>query len=419
MSYDLCVIGAGAGGLTTAAFAANMGAKVVLIEREEMGGDCLNWGCVPSKALLASAHRHESFEEAMEHVKRAIKAIAPHDSVERFEGLGVRVIMGEASFTSHTTLIVNGETITAKRFVIATGTRAFVPDGLPAHLTHKDIFQLTTKPEHLLIIGAGAIGVEMAQAFAQLNCKVTLLARRRILPHEDEEAALIIKQLLEKDGVEVLENTTFAQQPHSHMLVAAGRVPNVESLNLDVAGVTHTHKGIMTDKALRTRNKRIYTAGDIAGRDAFTHAAGHMGAQVAQQILFGKPFDISKSLIPHCIYTSLEVASVGMVTPQCLKANLEDNDRAVCENNPQGFVKIYHEKGVIKGAVIVGKGAGEMISLYTLAIQKRMKLVDIAGVIMPYPTLSEAGKSAVGEYFRAFSNNRWLRLFVKWKLKLS
>jgi pyruvate/2-oxoglutarate dehydrogenase complex dihydrolipoamide dehydrogenase (E3) component len=203
------------------------------------------------------------------------------------------------------------------------------------------------------------------------------------------------------------------------MLVAAGRKPNIENLNLDVADVQWNDKGIITDKSLRTTNKRIYAIGDVAGREAFTHAAGHMGGQVAQHILFGKPFDINKSLIPHCIYTSLEVASVGMKTNSCLKADFSDNDRSICEGNPQGFIKIYHEKGIIKGAVIVGKGAGEMISLYTLALQKGMKLVDIAQIIMPYPTLSEVGKRAVGEYFRSFSSNKWLRLFVKWKLKLT
>lgn len=407
--YDVCVIGAGSGGLTTAAFCASLGAKVLLIEKHKMGGDCLNYGCVPSKALL-HASKSMDFKAAMHHVRQAIKTIEPNDSIERFKTLGVEVIIGEGLFISPTTLQVNKREIKARKFVIATGARAKILD--KNHLTHETIFDLEERPETLGIIGGGAIGVEMAQAFAKLGTKVTLMTQNRLLPRESLEATNLIREALIRDGVIIKENTKELWGKYDKILCAIGRTPNL-ALNLEKAGINYTEKGIIVDKSLKTSNKNIFAIGDVVG-GGFTHAAGHHGSLVAQNILFKRPINHMKSAMPRCIYTSPEIAVVGETTGyHILRAEFTHNDRAITEDKTTGFITLHvTPKGKIKGAEVVGASAGEMISLYTLAINKGFGINDIAGIIMPYPTLSEIGKRAAGEYYKASAKKPWIRWLV-------
>jgi pyruvate/2-oxoglutarate dehydrogenase complex dihydrolipoamide dehydrogenase (E3) component len=409
MIYDVCVIGAGSGGLTTAAFCASLGAKVILIEKHKMGGDCLNYGCVPSKALLHAA-KHMNFAAAMAHVKAAIQTIEPNDSNARFEGLGVEVMIGEAKFTSKTTIKVENREITARKFVIATGSRANSL-GVDSHLTNETIFDLKMLPKTLGIIGGGVIAVEMAQAFAMMGAKVTIHVRSRLLPRENDDVADIIRQSLSEKGVIILENTQECAS-FEQILNATGRVPNI-ALDLELAGVHYTEKGIIIDHALKTSNKNIYAIGDVVG-GGYTHAAGYHGSLVSQNILFKRPINHMNSAMPRVIYTNPEVAIVGETTGhRVLFAALTHNDRAITDQKTNGFVKLHiTPKGKIKGAEIVCEGAGEMISLYSLAINKGLGIGDIAATIMPYPTLSEAGKRAAGEFYKSSASNPWVRRLV-------
>ena len=435
---DLCIIGAGSGGLTVAAGAAQMGASVVLIERHLMGGDCLNFGCVPSKALLAAAHAaqahrdsarfgvaaHEpqvDFAAVMAHVHGTIAAIAPHDSVARFEGLGCTVIQASARFTGAREIEAGGQRIAARRFVIATGSRAAIPPvpGLAdtPHLTNETVFGLTELPAHLAVIGGGPIGLEMAQAFRRLGSKVTVLERATILPRDEPEAFAIIRSHLAAEGVRLLENTAITRidpgaislehetiHP-SHILVAAGRQPVLEGLGLEAAGVTHTPKGITVDAGLRSSNRRIFAIGDCAGGPQFTHIAGAHGGIVIRRALFGLPAKTDYTALPWVTFTDPELAHAGLTeaeAPGCrtLIQPLEDNDRARAEGIAEGMAKlVLSPRGVILGVTIVAPGAGEMIGMWALAIQKRMKVDAIAGLTLPYPTLAETGRRAAGAWY--------------------
>jgi pyruvate/2-oxoglutarate dehydrogenase complex dihydrolipoamide dehydrogenase (E3) component len=444
---DLCVIGAGSGGLSVAAGAVQMGASVVLIEKHRMGGDCLNTGCVPSKALLAAGHAAQAAREAHRfgvelrepavhfdrvhaHVHDVIAGIAPHDSVERFEALGCTVIQDAAAFTGPREVVAGGQVIRARRFVLATGSRAAVPpipglSGLP-FLTNESVFALTERPEHLIVMGGGPIGVEMAQAFRRLGSAVTLLERAQILPRDEPEAAALIREALRREGV-MLEEGAAVAAVHpgievefdqdgarrsitgTHVLVAAGRVPNTEGLGLELAGIAHTPRGITVDARLRTSNPRVFAVGDVAGGPQFTHVAGYHAGIVIRNALFGLPAKTDYRALPWVTYADPELAHVGMTEAEARKAGeavtvlteaLSHNDRARAERAPEGLIKIVlGGAGRVLGATIVAPRAGEMISLWGLAVQQRLKIGALAQMIAPYPTMSEIGKRAAGGFY--------------------
>ena len=447
---DLCVIGAGSAGLSVAAGASQMGARTVLVERNAMGGDCLNVGCVPSKALLAAAHAaqtvrtagrfgvngHEpevDFARVHDHVHGVIKAIAPMDSQQRFEGLGVTVLRDHARFSGPETLQVGGTTVRAKRFVIATGSAPATPPipGLEAagFHTNETIFDAKARPAHLVIIGGGPIGLEMAQAHRRLGCQVTVLERASILPKDDPELAAFVRSALLGEGVDIREGVEIKQVSRAgngveivlagaegdgrvvgtDLLVAAGRKPVLDDLGLDAAGVEHTKGGITVDRRLRTSNRRIFAMGDVIGGYQFTHVAGYHASIVIKNLLFRIPSKVDYRALPWVTYTAPELAQVGMTealarerhgTIRVLRWSMHENDRAQTEGDAEGGVKVITDrKGRILGAGIVGPHAGELIHLWALAIAQRMKIGAIANMIAPYPTLGEAGKRAAGSYY--------------------
>jgi len=444
LETDICVIGGGSGGLSVAAGASQMGAPTVLIEGGEMGGDCLNYGCVPSKALLAASHHAHAWTHAApfgitatepkvdfpavaDHVRNVIDGIAPVDSQERFEGLGVTVIRDWARFLDERTVEAGGQRIRARRFVIATGSSAVAPpipglDAVP-YLTNETIFDNREQPEHLLIIGGGPIGLEMAQAHRRLGSRVTVLEAFRAFGKDDPELTAIALRHIRADGVDIRENVKIeAVEPGpvivldggeriagSHLLVAAGRKANVERLNLDAAGVEHSGKGIQVDARLRSTNRRVYAIGDVAGGLQFTHVAGYHAGIVIRNMLFRLPAKAKTDAVPWVTYTDPELAWVGAQEDQAREANGEinilrwpfaENDRASAERLGSGFVKVITtKKGRILGAGIVGAHAGELIGLWALAVSKGLKIGDIAGTILPYPTLGEVSKRAAGQYF--------------------
>ncbi len=446
---DLCVIGAGSGGLSVAAGAAQLGRKVVLIERHKMGGDCLNYGCVPSKALIAAAHHAHSarrfgefgievhepkadFPRVMQHVKRVIAAIEPNDSVERFEKLGVRVIKGEARFTGVDEIEVGGQRVRATAFVVATGSSPLKPPipGLAEtpFMTNETVFENEVLPSHLIVIGGGPIGLELAQAHRRLGAKVTVLEAKQIMPKDDAEAVDVVRSRLLADGVVIRENAsvvgvakaqggvavTLACQGEretvtgSHLLLAAGRAANVEGLNLEAAGIGHSRKGIEVDSGLRTSNRRVYAIGDVAGGLQFTHVAGYHAGLIIRRVLFKLPVKVDLSAVPWCTYTDPELSHVGASEAQAKEQGikysiarwpLHDNDRAQAERETHGFAKIVVCKGRPVGATIVGPRAGELILPWVMAIGQRMKMSAMAGVVAPYPTFSEISKRAASSHF--------------------
>jgi pyruvate/2-oxoglutarate dehydrogenase complex dihydrolipoamide dehydrogenase (E3) component len=451
ITTDICVIGAGSGGLSVAAGAVQMGASVVLVEGGKMGGDCLNYGCVPSKALLAAAHRARApqknapfglsaptpevdFPAVMQHVRRTIEAIEPMDSVERFSHLGVHVIEAHGRFTGRQTLQAGDTEIRAKRFVIATGSHAYIPDieGLSdtTYLTNETLFDLRQQPRHLMILGGGPIGVEMAQAFARLGSQVTLIeAAPRILGRDDEELTPFVEAALLDDGVEIKtgvsvakvstagDNTITVQTDAGdisgdQLLVATGRAANLHDLGLEAAGVetsASTPASISVDARLRTSNRKIFAIGDVSGGPQFTHAAGYHAGIVIRNILFHLPAKVDYKALPRVTYSSPELAHVGLSeadaraahkTIKVLRWPFEENDRARAERDMAGMVKVIVAKnGTILGASIVGAQAGDLLSTWTLAISQGLKISAMAGVIAPYPTRGEASKRAAGDYY--------------------
>lgn len=459
---DLCVIGAGSGGLSVAAGAVQMGARVVLVEAGEMGGDCLNAGCVPSKALLAAAKAAHAaqggrfgvtgqatvdFAAAKDHVAATIAAIAPHDSQERFEGLGVRVIRAFGRFVDPVTLEAGGTRIRARRFVIATGSRPVIPriegiDGVDV-LTNETVFALRERPAHLLVLGGGPIGMEMAQAHRRLGCKVTVIEAARALGREDAEAAAVVLAALAREGVEVIEGTGIAKLAKggdgveatladgrvvtgSHLLVAAGRRVALAGMGLDAAGIAHTDRGITVRDDLRsTTNRRVYAVGDAAGGAQFTHLAGYHAGIVIRRAVLGLPAKLREDHIPRVTYTDPELAHVGPDAAevdrrfgpraQVLRVDYAGNDRAQAEGRTEGFVKLTVARGRVVAATVVGHQAGEVIAPLALAVSARMKVSSLAGAVLPYPTLAELGKRAAGAYFspKLFDNaalKGWVRL---------
>ncbi len=452
---DVCVIGGGSGGLSVAAGAVQMGAKVVLVEGGKMGGDCLNYGCVPSKALIAAGkHAHAmgagaafgvtpvtpmvDYAAAMGHVSDVIAGIAPHDSVERFEGLGVKVITAYGRFISPTELEAGDFRIKARRFVIATGSSPLVPpipgiDSVP-YLTNETIFDLRERPDHLIIIGGGPIGMEMAQAHRRLGSKVTVLEGDKALGKDDPELAAIALENIRAEGVEIIEGAMAseitaengvtvktkdgASYSGSHLLMAVGRKANIDRLDLDKAGVETHRLGIKVDDGLRTTNRKIYAIGDVAGGLQFTHVAGYHAGIIIRSMLFKLPAKAKMAHIPWATYIDPEMAQVGLTEAQARKTHgdaLEvvrfpyaENDRARAERATSGLIKVMIVKGRPVGASIVGAQAGELIQTWALVIANNQKISAVANMVAPYPTLGEINKRAAGQYYspRLFESQR-------------
>ena len=459
---DLCIIGAGSGGLSVAAGAAQMGAKCVLVEKGKMGGDCLNYGCVPSKSLLAAGHAAQvaregarfgvnvgqpsiDFAAVQGHVHGVIAGIAPHDSVERFEDLGVTVIQEEGRFTGPSELVAGDAVVRARRFVIATGSRPFVPpiegiDQVP-FLTNETVFDITEAPTRLIVIGGGPIGLEMAQAHRRLGAEVAVVEALNILNKDDPELVDVVRGRITSEGIELHEGAKVTgvavlgdgvqvtldddgearQIEGSHLLVAVGRAPNVENLGLEAAGVTYSRGGIEVDARLRTANKKIFAIGDVAGGYQFTHVANYHAGIVIRNALFRLPAKADHSAVPWVTFTEPELAHVGLseaearksgLDPKILRATFAENDRARTERAEDGFIKaLVGAKGRVLGASIVGPHAGELILPWVFAVQGKLRVKDLASVIAPYPTLSEITKRAAGSFYTPslFSERtRWM-----------
>ncbi len=451
LNVDICVIGAGAAGLVVAAGASQMGASVVLIEKGLMGGDCLNHGCVPSKALLAAgrmaalAGRAPSFgvtlgdpaidfARVQEHVSEVVAAIAPNDSVERFTGLGVRVIQDDGAFTGPDAVRAGDETIRARRFVIATGSRPAAPpvaglDGI-AFLTNETIFANPVRPDHLVILGGGPIGMEMAQAHRDLGCAVTVVEMAAPLGREDPELVDILVTRLRGNGIEIAAGAEVVEAAAhedgialtveqagqrrtivgSHLLVAGGRAAVVDGLNLEAANVAYTRAGVQVDRRLRTTNRKVFAIGDVTGAQQFTHVASYHAGIALRNILFRLPARVNESAIPRVTYTDPELAHVGMTEAEAraavgrigvLRFPFAENDRAQAERDSDGLIKVVvGKRGRILGASILGAHAGDLIHPWVLALTAKLKLSAIAGAIVPYPTRTEVSKRAAGSFYQ-------------------
>lgn len=446
--YHLVVIGAGTAGLVTAAAAAGLGARVALVERHLMGGDCLNVGCVPSKAIIRAARAwHEAreahrlfggppavergdFGAAMERMRRIRADLSSIDSVHRFRDLGVDVFLGDGRFVGPAAVEIGGKRLEFRRAVIGTGGRPNVPEipglGAAGYLTNETIFSLTALPPRLLVIGAGPVGCELAQAFARFGSQVTVIDRgEHALPREDADAAGVVERAMERDGVVfrrrasiirversggerliVLQGATGEEPVRGdEILLAAGRVPNVEGLDLEAAGIVYDRAGVQVNDRLRTSNRRVYAAGDICSRFHFTHAADALARIVVQNALFHGRARASRLIIPWTTYTSPEVAHVGMYEKDARTAGLQVDtltismhqvDRAVLDGETEGFLRVHLKKGTdrILGATLVAEHAGEMISEISVAMTAGLGLRRIGATIHPYPTQAEVFRKA-------------------------
>lgn len=444
---DLLVIGAGSGGLSVAAGASQMGADVTLLEGHEMGGDCLNFGCVPSKALIASgkaAHGQAhsgiygvadqvpqvDYAAAKAHVKDVIAQIAPVDSQERFESFGVRVIREYGRFVSPKVVEAGEHRITARRVVIATGSSPLVPpipglEDVP-YLTNETLFDLTETPKHLLIIGGGPIGMEMAQAHQRLGIKVTVIEGAKALGRDDPEMAAIVLDNLRSEGLEIAEDALAKQISGqagaitvetqdgrsftgSHLLVAVGRKANVDKLNLAAAGIETTKTGIKVDVSMKTTNRKVYAIGDVAGGAQFTHVAGYHAGVIIRSALFGMPAKARTDHIPYATYTDPELAQIGPTEAAAraiygdkltvVRFDIAHNDRLIAERKAKGLIKAMVVKGRPVGVSIAGPQAGELINLWALVIANKLKMSAVAGMVSPYPTVGEINKRVAGAYF--------------------
>jgi pyruvate/2-oxoglutarate dehydrogenase complex dihydrolipoamide dehydrogenase (E3) component len=467
--YNLVVIGAGTAGLVTAAGAAGLGAKVALVERELMGGDCLNVGCVPSKGIISSARAAAAVRDAaefgvnvpdgvsvdfgavMDRMRRLRAEISPNDSAERFRELGVDVFFGEARFGGANTVEVGETKLRFKKAVIATGARAAAPPiaGLEEvdYLTNESVFSLTELPKRFGVIGAGPIGCELAQSFARFGSEVYLIeSTHGILPREDQDAASIVKESLLRDGVKLLccgketavsatgSGTRIKLDSHDEqhditvdqLLVAAGRAPNVDGLNLEAVGVEYDPRtGVVVNDRLQTTNKRIYAAGDVCSEYKFTHAADFQARIVIQNALFLGRTKASALTIPWCTYTSPEIAHIGISEHEAKERGAQidtfvqpmaEVDRAVLEGELDGFVKIHVRRGTdqIAGATVVARNAGDLIGEISLAMTHGLGLKKIGSTIHPYPTQAEAIRKLGDAYNRTRLTPRIKWLFEKW-----
>ncbi|HEY9808376.1 MAG TPA: FAD-dependent oxidoreductase [Halomicronema sp.] len=462
--YDLVIIGGGSGGLVVASAAAQLKAKVALVESERLGGDCLWYGCVPSKSLLHAAdiaykvknsgqfginyqNLEIDFAKVIGHIEQAIATIEPHDSPTRFESLGVEVIFGQGEFISPHQFTVNNKILTARAFVIATGSRPFIPEieGLKecGYLTNKEVFSLNKLPKSITVIGAGPMGCELGQAFARLGSQVTLIAKtKQILAKEDWEAAEVVETQLQAEGIEIFKNTQVNRVKEKRgekviwsgqnqlakveeILVAAGRLPNVELLNLPAAGVDVGRDGIVVNDKLQTSNRKIYACGDVIGGYRFTHAASYEAQVVLKNALFLPVWRRNYRVMPRATFTQPELASVGMTEAEArvlyrdqvcvLKQEFAGVDRAIAESHKEGFVKIITRKnGEILGAHLVGTRAGELLHEIVLAMTHKLKVSALTSMIHVYPTLSEvSSKAALQLTKQNYARNLGLQGFLE------
>lgn len=452
LTPDFCIIGAGSGGLSFAAGAAQMGARVVLLEEKHMGGDCLNTGCVPSKALIAAAKAGYSrthatdfgwasstapvdFDKVRTHIKEVIAAIAPHDSVERFSSLGVTVIEERGTFQDDRTVETASYIIQAKRFVIATGSKPLVPKipGLEhvPFLTNETLFDLPHLPSHLAIIGGGPIGMEMAQAFKRLGSRVTVFEVSRVLPKDEPSMTAHLKGLLLEEGVEIHEHTRVtgvsrnddgalvsfektAGTPQmcqaSHLFVATGRDKSLEELGLEKAGVSYSPRGIVVRPTLQTTNPKIYALGDCIEGPLFTHAAGYQAGIALRNTIFGLRTKATTRMVPWVTYTDPELAHIGHTQEELQRQDIPyrsleipftENDRAQADRRTQGAIMVLvTPRGKILGVSILGAHAGELIAPWILALENGLSIGAVVSTLLPYPTFGEISKKAAGAFYR-------------------
>lgn len=469
LTPDICVIGAGSGGLSAAALAAAFGVGVVLVERGRMGGDCLNYGCVPSKALLAAAKRAYGVREARKfgirtaepdidhkavaaYVQSVIDEIAPNDSVERFNGFGVDVIKGQARFLDKETVAAGDHKIKARRFIIATGSSPLIPpipglDRVPFY-TNETIFANTHRFAHLLVAGGGPVGIELAQAHRRLGSEVTVVEAGRALSRDDPELREHLLKSLRDEGIRILENArvervesfgsniqlVFAMHGKSYsvegtnLLLAMGRTPSLSGLNLEAAGIKFGERGIIVSKSLKTSNRRVYAIGDAIGEMHFTHVANYHASLAVRNALFRLPTRVNHGTVPWVTFTDPELAHVGMTEEAArrkygkltiIRWPYLENDRAHTEHQTGGFLKVIaSRRGKILGAGIVGAQAGEIIQMWSLAMQKGMSLRAMSGIISPYPTFAEINRRAAVSYLAPQAQNPLLRRAIGLLAKL-
>ncbi len=469
ISCDICVIGAGSGGLSVAAAAAAFGQNVVLLEKHKMGGDCLNYGCVPSKAIIAAGKRAHAMRTSAifgikpvepevdmqavhDHIHGVIGAIAPNDSVERFTGLGVRVITAAGRFVDRSTVVAGDYRIKARRFVIATGSSPLVPpipglDTVP-YFTNETIFDKTTRPEHLLVVGGGPIGMELAQAHRRLGSRVTVLEGMKALGKDDPEMTAVVLKAIREEGVDVREGARVERVEAggagirvtvsgaggtetiegTHLLVAAGRKANLADLGLEAAGVKYERRGITVDDGLVTSNPKIFAIGDVTGGLQFTHVANYHAGIVIRRVLFRLPAKVNTGLVPWVTYTEPELANVGLTEEQAkqkhgkisvLRWPYHENDRAQAERATEGHVKVICDaKGQILGCSIVGHHAGELIQMWSLAISQKLKIKAMTEWISPYPTLAEVNKRAAYRFYATAASNPLVRKAISFLKRL-
>jgi pyruvate/2-oxoglutarate dehydrogenase complex dihydrolipoamide dehydrogenase (E3) component len=462
---DLCIIGAGAGGLTVASAAAAFGVNVVLVEKGRMGGATLNNGALPAQALLAAGeHAHAArtgarfgaksarfsvdYAAVRAHVRDVIKAVEPLDAPARLSGLGVRVIEGVARFVDRETVAANGVAIKARRFVIATGSLPALP-AIPGladvpHLTGETVFDLEDCPRHLIVIGADNVGLELAQAFRRLGAEVTVLLTGEPLADYDPECAALLIDALMREGIVLRSGVTIAQirralaRVHveiesetgaevidgTHLLIAAGRRPNVSALDLDKAGIRYAPGGIVVDRRLLTSNKHVYAIGDVTDAPKYTHVAYHHAGLVIRHALFRTPIDTETHAVPLATFTDPELAQVGLTEEEARAASFpirvlrwpyRENERAQANGSVRGHIKIVTDKnGGILGATVAGPQAAENIALWSLAVSQTMNIEALAGVIIPYPTYAEVGKRAAMTYFTRGLTSPLVRRIIGW-----
>jgi pyruvate/2-oxoglutarate dehydrogenase complex dihydrolipoamide dehydrogenase (E3) component len=469
LRVDVCVIGAGSGGLSVAAAAAQLGVNVVLIEKHKMGGDCLNYGCVPSKALIAAARRAQHMRNAgafgitpvnpsinpkgvHDHVHAVIAAIAPNDSIERFTGLGVTVLKAAAHFINRDTVQAGDLRIKARRFVIATGSSPAIPPipGLAnvPYFTNETIFDNRDRIDHLIIIGGGPIGLELAQAHLRLGSRVTVIEAMKALGKDDPELSDVVLGQLRAEGVVIREGAlvervsggTHLIDVHlsedgavsvlqgTHLLIATGRVANTSGLNLEGAGIKYDHRGILVNKALTTSNAKVFAIGDVVGGLQFTHVANYHAGIVVRRALFRLSATVNNDIIPWVTFTDPELAHVGLSEDEAKKRHgkvrafrwpYHENDRAQAERTSEGFIKVITStKGKILGASVVGEQAGEVIQMWALAISQGLHMKAMTQWVCPYPTLSEINKRVAYGYYATAAANPSLRKLIGWLAKL-
>jgi pyruvate/2-oxoglutarate dehydrogenase complex dihydrolipoamide dehydrogenase (E3) component len=469
LRVDLCVIGGGSGGLAVAAAAAQLGVSVALIEKHRMGGDCLNYGCVPSKALIAAGRRAQQMRTATPfgivptnpsinykgvhgHVHGVIAAIAPNDSVERFTGLGVKVIKAAGQFISRDSVLAGDTRVRARRFVIATGSSPAIPE-IPGlnhvpYFTNETIFDNREKLDHLLIIGGGPIGLELAQAYLRLGSRVTVIEAAKALGKDEMEVSEVVLKRLRGEGLEIREgalvervsggahlidvhiseNGVTSIVQGTHLLVATGRKANTAGLNLEAAAIKYDKRGIQVNSGLVTSNSRVFAIGDVTGGAQYTHVANYHAGIVIRRALFRTSAKVNNDLIPWVTFTDPEIAHVGLTEDLARKRHGKvrvfrwpyfENDRAQTERSTEGFIKVVtNAKGKIVGASIVGEHAGELIQMWSLALSQGLDIKAMTQWISPYPTFSEVNRRVAYGYYATAAASPLVRLLVGWLAKL-